>query len=202
MRRLSSREMPSAGSAISAEAPPDRSTSSRSRSPAAAATVSDRLGGRHAAVVRNGMCRDVPLHAGRKVSGGLVRDAERHDGTRHAARRAAGASSIGSAALPTATTSMAAADRTARTTSGVCRARRARVHRRRRPRAPRARRPSDRCEGREAFSVNLSGVGPGGEAGHGVELLEEAADDLVGVSVSAQCDRAGPSRGSAPFPPR
>ncbi|MGH7341290.1 MAG: hypothetical protein ACREKH_12445, partial [Candidatus Rokuibacteriota bacterium] len=35
-------------------------------------------------------------------------------------------------------------------------------------------------------SVNLSGVGPGGEAGDSVELLEEAADDLVSLGRCAQ----------------
>ena len=34
--------------------------------------------------------------------------------------------------------------------------------------------------------MNLSGVGPGGEAGEGIELLQEAADDLVGVFLGAQ----------------
>ena len=34
--------------------------------------------------------------------------------------------------------------------------------------------------------MNLSGVGPGGKAGEGVELLEQAADDLVGVSAGAE----------------
>src|SRR5687767_10649977 len=36
------------------------------------------------------------------------------------------------------------------------------------------------------MSVNLSGVGPGGEAGQGIESLEESADDLVGVFLGAQ----------------
>jgi len=35
-------------------------------------------------------------------------------------------------------------------------------------------------------SVSVSGVGPGGKAGDNVELSEEAADDLVGVSFGAE----------------
>ena len=34
--------------------------------------------------------------------------------------------------------------------------------------------------------MNLSGIGPGRKAGDDVELSEEAADDLVGVSFGAQ----------------
>lgn len=34
--------------------------------------------------------------------------------------------------------------------------------------------------------MNLSGIGPGGEAGDGIELLEEATDDLVRVGRRAQ----------------
>jgi hypothetical protein len=34
--------------------------------------------------------------------------------------------------------------------------------------------------------VNLSGVRPGSEAGHGVELLEQAADDFVGICMGTQ----------------
>jgi len=34
--------------------------------------------------------------------------------------------------------------------------------------------------------VNVSGVGPGGKAGDDVELSEEAADNLVGVSGGAE----------------
>src|SRR5687768_5382759 len=35
-------------------------------------------------------------------------------------------------------------------------------------------------------SVNLLGVGPGGEAGDDVELAEEATDDLIGVGGGAE----------------
>lgn len=34
--------------------------------------------------------------------------------------------------------------------------------------------------------MSVSGVGPGGKAGDNVELSEEAADDLVGISCGAQ----------------
>lgn len=34
--------------------------------------------------------------------------------------------------------------------------------------------------------MNLSGVRPGSEAGHGVELLEQAADDFVGICMGTQ----------------
>ena len=47
-------------------------------------------------------------------------------------------------------------------------------------------RVSDETVAAVAASVDLAGIGPGKKPGHDVELLEKAADDLVGVGLGAE----------------
>ena len=181
--------MPSAGAAISADAPPDSSTSSCAASGSASHRARTSRPARLAAGAGHRMARLTTTSGGSTAACATLDATTRPPrtrapssalrGARHRRRRLAGRH-----------------DHTMDGRSALRSDRRAR-HGRARPRSaapmPAGDEPGDPVgDCRASVSVCVFGIGPGGKPGHDVELLEEGADELVGVVFRTETARVGP----------
>ena len=185
-RCLSSRVRPSAGTAISADAPPESSTSSRSSTPADAGHGESANAGPPARLrfgtgwpaVRCSRCA-----SGRRI---VTRQLATTTPPRsRSPRKFAAAAAMPAAALPAATSHTRSvrlrmatrASASSTSDSGINRTQS-------RP----GRWPGDRVGDwrRRGVSSSVFGIGPGREPGHDIEFLEEGADDFVGVVFGAE----------------